>query len=127
MEVVGNLVPADGVHVGDQTLAHGEVVVVQGQTLPLSQGVDHLGVPLGGGHVEGDGALHAVQVVVQAGGGLHKQGGGDPAQVEVPAEGVLKDPLEQGDGLLGVIQVQQGRVVSGDIGFGHSDNSFRVV
>ena len=60
--------------------------------LPLGQGVDHLGIPPGGGDVEGDGPLHAVEVVVEAGGRLHKQGGGDPAEVEVAAEGVLKHP-----------------------------------
>ena len=85
VEVIGDFIPADGVHVGDQALAHGEVVVVQGHALPLGQGVDHLGIPAGGGDVKADGTFHAVQIVVQAGGGLHEQGGGDPAQAQVAA------------------------------------------
>ena len=60
VEVVGDLVPADGIHVGDQTFPHREVVVVQGHALPLGQGVDHLGLPPGGGNVKGDRPLHAV-------------------------------------------------------------------
>ena len=118
MEIVGLLIPPDGVHIGVEPLPHGELVAVERHALPLGQGVDHLGVPAGGGDVKGDGAFHPVQVVVEAGGGLHEQGGGDPAQMEVAAQGVLKDPLEQADGLLGVIEVEQGRVVVGNVGFG---------
>ena len=93
MEIVQFLVPADGVHVGVQPLPHRELVAVEGQALPLGQGVDHLGVPPRVGHVEGHRALHAVEVVVQAGGRLHKQGGGHPAQVERTAQIVLKQAL----------------------------------
>ena len=93
MEIIQLLIPADGVHVGVQPLAHGELVAVQGHALPLGQGVDHLGVPARVGHVEGHGPLHAVQIVVQAGGRLHKQGGGHPAQVERTAQIVLKQAL----------------------------------
>ena len=116
VEVVQLLVPADGVHVGVQALPHGELVAVQGHALPLGQGVNHLGVPAGVGDVKGHSPLHAVEIVVQAGGGLHKQGGGYPAQVEGAAQGVLKQALEQADGLLGVVQVQAGGVPLGDDG-----------
>ena len=110
VEVVQLLVPADGVHVAVQALAHMEVVVLQSLALPLGQGLDHLGGDAGVLDVEGDLALHAVQVVVQAGGGLHEQGGRDAAQVQRRAQGVGKQPLDRADGPLGVVQVQGGRV-----------------
>ena len=110
VQVVQLLVPADGVHVGVEALTHGELVAVEGHPLPLGQGVDHLCVPPGVGNVEGDGPLHAVEIVVQAGGGLHKQGGGDPAQVQRAAQRILKQALEQANGLLSVIEVQTGGV-----------------
>ena len=119
VEIVQLLVPADGVHVGVQPLAHRELIAVQGHALPLGQGVDHLGLPPGEGDVEGDRALHSVQVVVEAAGRLHKQGGGHPAQAQGPPEGVGEQPLEQADGLLGVVQIQTGGVPLGDDGLFH--------
>ena len=126
VDIVGQLVPADGVHVGVESLAHGELVAVEGHALPLGQGVDHLGVPGGGGDVKGDRALHAVQVVIEAGGGLYKQGGGYPAQVEGSAQTVFKQPLQKADGLLRIIQVEAGGVPLGNDGLFHSSTLLTV-
>ncbi len=66
MEIVGLLIPPDGVHIGVEPLPHGELVAVERHALPLGQGVDHLGVPPGGGNIKSDRPLHTVEVVVEA-------------------------------------------------------------
>ena len=126
VEVVQLLVPADGVHVGVKPLSHREMVAVEGHALPLGQGVDHLGVLLGKGYVKGHRPFHAVEVVVEAGLGLHKEGGGYSAEVQRPGESVLKDPLQKTDGLLGVIEVEGGGVALGNDGLGHGDQLLRL-
>ena len=87
-----------------------ELVALQGQTLPLGQGVDHHGGVLYTADIKGDGALHAVEIVVQTGGGGHKEGGGYPVQAQGAAQAVLKQALEQADGLLSLINAEQGGV-----------------
>ena len=119
VQIIHLLIPADGVHVGYKAVAHPEAVLMQGQPLPLGQAVNHLGAGAGGGHVEADRALHAVQVVVQAGGRVHEQGRGDPLQMQCGAELHLEDLLDQADGLLGVVKAQAGRVAAGQHGLVH--------
>ena len=58
VEVVYLLVPTDGVHIGVESLARVEAVALQGQTLPLGQGMDHFGVEPYVGNIEADGTLH---------------------------------------------------------------------
>ena len=101
------LIPADGIHIGVQALALVEAVALQGQTLPLGQRVDHLGVLADTGDVEPDGTLRAVQVVVQTGIGSDKQGGGHPAQVQRVGEVGLKGFFDECDGPL-LFVVRQG-------------------
>ena len=109
------LVPADGVHIGVKALAHVEAVALQGQALPLGQGVDHLGVLApDAGDVEPDGTLRAVQVVVQTGVGSHEQGGGHPAQVQGVGKVGLKGFFDKGNGPLQFIVGQGGLVALGD-------------
>ena len=108
------LIPADGVHIGVQALALVEAVALQGQTLPLGQRVDHLGVLADTGNVEPDGALHAVEVVVQAGIGSDKQGGGYPAQVQSVGKIGLKGFFDKGNGPLQLVVGQGGLVALGD-------------
>ena len=120
VEVVQILVPADGIHVGVQALAGVELIALQSQTLPLGQRVDHHG---GVGHaadVKGDGALHAVQIVVQAGRLSYEQRGGDPVEAEGAAEAVLKQAVEQADGLLCFINIEQRGVPLRDTGTVHN-------
>ena len=108
------LVSADGVHIGVKALAHVEAVALQGQALPLGQGVDHLGVLAYAGDIEADGALHAVEVVVQTGVGGHEQGGGHPAQVQGVGKVGLKGFFDKGNGPLQFIVGQGGLVALGD-------------
>ena len=114
VEVVHDLVPADGVHVREEAHAHGELISLQGQALPLGQGVDHL--PLGPhvGDVEGDGALHAVQVVVQARAPVHEQRGGDPVQVQPEGEVALEVLVDELNGPLELVVGQGHFVAAGD-------------
>ena len=81
MGVIHFLIAADGVHVGEQALAHIELIFLQRQTLPLSKGVDYLGVRTNIGDVEGDGALDTVEVIVQTRILINEQGGGNPTQI----------------------------------------------
>ena len=63
-----------------------------------------------GGHVEADGPLDAVQVVVQAGIPPHEQRRGHPAQVQGVGQLLLEVVLDELDGQLGVEGVQRRRV-----------------
>ena len=114
VEVIQFLVPADGVHVGEQAVAGAETVLMQGQPLPLGQTVHHLGADAGGGDVKAHRALHAVQVVVQAQGRVHEQGGGDPLEVQRRAQLDLEGLLDHANGLLGVVKAQAGHIALGD-------------
>ena len=120
VEVVQLLVPADGVHVAVQALAHAEAVVLQGLTLPLCQRLHHLCLNAAVPDVKGDLAFHAVQVVVQAGGSLQKQRSRHAVEVQRGTQGVGEQPLHGADGTLGVVQVQRGCVVLRDHRFAHN-------
>ena len=120
VEVVQLLVPADGVHVAVQALAHPEAVVLQGLTLPLCQRLHHLCLNAAVPDVKGDLAFHAVQVVVQAGGSLQKQRSRHAVEVQRGTQGVGEQPLHGADGTLGVVQVQRGCVVLRDHRFAHN-------
>ena len=87
------LVPADGVHVGVDALAGVEAVALQRQPLPLGQGLHHLRPVVGAEDIEGHRPLIAVQVVVQAGLLIHKQGCRHPVKVQLGPQIVLKQPL----------------------------------
>ena len=124
MEVIQRLIPPDGVHVGVESLPNRKLIPVEGHALPLGQGMDHLGVPPGGGDVKGDGPLHTIEVVVQAGGRLDEQRGGDPHQIERASQCILKKALEKADGLLGIIQVEAWGIARRDDGLFHMNISF---
>ena len=64
MNVVRFLVPADGVHVGIQSLARLKAVVPQGQPFPLGQRLHDLRRFTRFQNIEGYRALHAIQVIV---------------------------------------------------------------
>ena len=120
MEVVHLLIAADGVHVGEQTLAGLEAVALQRQTLPLGQRVYHLPGGAHIGDVEGDRALHAVEVVVQAGILLHEQGSGDTAQIQRLPQIHLKIAFDELDGALHLVGGQRRLVSGGDRQFAHA-------
>ena len=120
VEVVHLLVAADGVHVGEQALAGLEVVALQRQTLPLGQGVYHLPVCAHIGNIKGNRALHAVQVVVQAGIFLYEQGSGNTAQIQRLPQIHLKIALDELNGALHLIGGQRRLVPGGDRQLAHA-------
>ena len=72
MQIVHVLVPANGVHVGVQSLVGPESVPGQCHALPFGQGVHDLHFALYVHCVKVHRPFHAVQVVVQAGTFFHK-------------------------------------------------------
>ena len=124
VDVVQFLVPADGVHIGVQAVAHGEMIPLQSQPLPLGQGVHHLGISSYRGDVEGNRTLIAVQVVVQAGVFGDEQGSGDPLQIQRVGELILEGGFDVGDGSLGVVGVQLGGVALGNKDLIHVISAF---
>ena len=65
MDIIQILVPADGIHVGIEAVSHAETVALQGQPLPLGQGMHHLGILAHGGNIEADRPLITVEIVIQ--------------------------------------------------------------
>ena len=122
VDVVQLLVAADGVHVGIESMAYGEAVPLEGQALPLRQGVDHLGLLADGGDVKGNGALIAVQIIVQTRGIRDEQGCGDPLEIQGVLELGLEVVFDVGNGTLGVVGIQDGLIALGDIAFIHGDS-----
>ena len=120
VEIVQIFIAADGVHIAVQALAHAEVVVLQGLALPFCQRLHHLCFNAAVLDIKGDFALHAVQVVVQAGGCFQKQRRRHTVQVQRGAQCVGKQALDRADGALGVVQVQRGRVVCRNDGLAHN-------
>ena len=115
MGVVQLLVGADGVHVGVQPVSGGDFVGAELHALPLGERVHHFGPPVaqvadGKRH----GALHAVQVVVDARAREHEERGGDAPQPERAGELVGEDFLEVRDGLLHRLGGEFGRIVVGN-------------
>ena len=78
--------------------------------------MDHHGLPLDAPDVKGHRALHAVQVVVDAAGPGHEQGGGHPVQAQGAGQLVLEQAVEKADGLLGLVNRQQGGIPLWDAG-----------
>ena len=124
VDVVQFLVPADGVHIGVQAVAHGKMIPLQSQPLPLGQRVHHLGIGSYRGDVEGNGTLIAVQVVVQAGVFGDEQGSGDPLQIQCGGELLLEGGFDVGDGTLGVVGVQLRGVALGNKDLIHVISAF---
>ena len=110
------LIAADGVHVRAQAPAGVEPVALEREALPLCEGVDDLRGLVGTEDVEGDWALNAVEVVIQAGTGLDKERGRDTVKIQRRAEPVLKQALEKPYRLLRVVNAKQAFVAFGNYG-----------
>ena len=99
MDVVEVLVGPQGVHVGVDAATGPDAELGQLDAFPFGQGVNDFGFPLV--HApdrEGDGALHAVEVVVEAGPGEDDHGRRDPQQGELGGEIDLEHVLDGLDG-----------------------------
>ena len=100
-----------------------EVVALERQALPLGQRVHHLApVAAHRGDVEAHGALHAVEVVVQAGFLPHEQRGRHAPQIQRVAELLLEIVLDKFDGELGVKGAKRRSIALGDRDFIHIEN-----
>ena len=125
MHVVQFLVAADGVHIRVKALARIEIVPLQGQPFPFGQGMDHLGLaPAQSRHVESDGTLYAVQVVVQSGIAGNEQRRGYAFQIQFGGEFRLKSPAYVFDGALGVVLVKNRPVTLRDHDLVHIEDLF---
>ena len=122
------LVAAHGVHVGDDALAGIEAVALEREALPLGEGLHDLGAVGRAQDIEADRALIAVEVVVQARGLVDEERRGDALEVQQRAEPVLKQPFEQADGLLRVVNGQIADVAFRDRVFhvDHFPSSHRI-
>ena len=69
--------------------------------------------------------LDAVEVVVEAGGRLHKQRRRHTLEVERGAELLLKIPFQAADGGLRLVQIEKRLIAVRDHGFAHHQSSFR--
>ena len=65
-------------------------------------------------HIEGDLALHTVQVVVQARRSIQKQRRGNAVQIEGGTEGIRKEAVDRADGPLGIVGVKNRPVAGRD-------------
>ena len=126
VDVVGLLIAPDGVHIRVEPFPDVEAVALQGIALPLREGLHDFGhVLLLIQHIEGDGPLDAVQVVVQAGRRVDEQGRGDAQQIQALHEQRLEEVLDFLDRDLRLMQRQLGLVTFGDVEFFHGDSSMK--
>ena len=123
VEVVHFLIPADGVHVRIEAGAQLELIALEGQTLPLGQGVHHLAVSAHIGDIEGHRTLHTVKVIVQARFSVHKQRGGHTMQIQPHRQAVLELLMDQLDGPLQLVVGQRHLIPGGNGQFTHVSSS----
>ena len=71
------------------------------------------------GDIEADGALHAVEVIVQTGIFFHEEGSGNAAQIERVAQVDLEITLDEFNGALHLVNVQRRVIVGGNVGLAH--------
>ena len=109
MQLIQLFVPADGVHVRIQAGIRCKTEAAQCLAFPLGQAVHHLCTLFqfgNGGNVKGDRAFHAVQVVVQSGGGVHEQGSGGPGQPKLAGQVCGEALLDHANGTLRLVKAQ---------------------
>ena len=107
VEVVDLFVAADGVHIGEKSLAGVELIALECQTLPLRQRMDDLRVYTDVGDVEAHRTLVPIQIIIQTGILLHKKGGGHSAQIQRIAQIDLKVTFDKFDSALHFIRGQR--------------------
>ena len=111
VDVVQFLVGAYGVHVGIDAVARLYAILRQGEPLPFGQRVYHLGLYVAEvEYGEGDGALHAVEVVVHTQALQHEEGCCDALQPQFGAQVLLEEVFNQFDALLRLTLIEQSLV-----------------
>ena len=86
--------------------------------------MDHLTVGSNIWNIESHGAFHAVQIIIEAGLSVHKQGSGDAVQVQTDSEAVLKFQVDQFNGALQFVVGQRHPITGGDHDFTHRIRPF---
>ena len=108
MEVVQVLVGTEGVHVGIDAAARGDTQFREFQALPFGQGVHDLGLLLvQAPDRKADGALDAVQVVVDTCSGEDRHRRRDAQERELGGEVVLEHVFHGLDGLFGLLDAAE--------------------
>ena len=110
MDIIRILVAAYGVHVGIDTLAGLEAVVLEGAALPLCERLDYFNIAVHILYVERHRALNAVQCIVESGIRAHEKRRGDAGQVELNCEIPLKEILDLLDSHLSLPDIKQGLI-----------------
>ena len=100
-----------------------EAVALQGQALPLGQGVYHLGVGPHIRDIKAHRALHAVEIIIQAGVVVHKEGRGYTAQIQRLCQIDLEIALDELNGTLHFIAGQRSLVAGGNDDLAHDNTS----
>ena len=103
VQIVHDLVAPDRVHIGDQPLARADLIAAEGIALPLCEGMHHLRLRADIGNVKRDGALVAVQIIIQAGSLLDKQRRRHAQQIQCTAKVFLEIVLDVLNGTLRLI------------------------
>ena len=114
MDIIGFLIPADGVHIRVKAFSHGETVGLQGLPLPLGQGVDNFHGRAGFQHIEGDGAFHTVQVIIQTAFRRDHDGRGNTGKIQGLGQFLFEKVLDELNGDLCIAQIQNRVIVLGD-------------
>ena len=126
MEVIHLLIPPDSVHVRIQPFSDREPILLQRQAFPLGQGMDDLRVGAGFLNVEFNRTFHAVEVVVQSRMRFNKQRSRNPFERKRLRKAILKRPLQQSYGALGLVHRQRRPVAVRHIHFTHRHHPFRT-
>ena len=114
MEIIQFFVPADGIHIGIESLAWLEAVLFESHAFPLGKRLNDLDIFAGEGlHVKVYRAFHAVKIIIESGGLCHKQRGRDPFQMHLAAEFLLECVADIFDGLLRLADCQMRVIVLG--------------
>ena len=114
MNIIGNFIPADSIHICIKAFAYRKTIGFESLALPFGQGVHNLHGGAGFQHVEGDGAFHTVQVIIQTAFRRDHDGGGNAGEVQGFGQFLFEEVFNELDGNLCVAQIQDRVVVLGD-------------
>ena len=108
VEIIQLLVGTDGVHIGIYAISRLHLVLGEGESLPLGEGVNHLG--LGITQIldrESYRALHTIQVVIDTQALHHEKRGCYTAQAQLCGKVLLEELLYHLDTHFGLAHIQQ--------------------
>src|SRR4030042_6579585 len=98
MQVIQQLIRADGVHIGVQTFARLQTKICQLQPLPLRQRLDNFSAAvLHGLNWKYHRSLDTVKIIVDAGTREHEQRGSHAHQIQLERQVTLEELLDLSD------------------------------